>query len=197
MAKSIMNPRVDFFFTKGKKWYEEFEHLREIILDCGLTEQLKWGCPCYSLDNKNVVLIHGFKDYCAILFFKGALLKDPKNVMIQQTRNVQAARQMRFTSVKEINKLKATIKSYVKEAIELEKSGVKVKLKAPSEFPVTEEFKSKMKELPSLKKAFHALTPGRQRAYLLYFSQPKQSATRQGRVEKYVQHIFDGKGLND
>lgn len=192
-----MYPKVDFFFNKAKQWKQEFKLLRNIILDCDLTEELKWGQACYTLNKKNIVLIHGFKDYCALLFFKGALLKDAKNILIQQTENVQAARQMRFTSIKEVIKLKPAIKAYVKEAIAIEKSGAKVELKKTKEFEMADEFKNKLDEMPSLKKAFKALTPGRQRGYLLYFSSAKQSKTREARVEKYVPQILKGKGLDD
>jgi uncharacterized protein YdeI (YjbR/CyaY-like superfamily) len=192
-----MNTKVDFFFNKATRWQEEFELLRTIILDCGLTEELKWGQPCYSFEEKNIVLIHGFKEYCAVLLFKGALLKDAKHILIQQTKNVQSARQVRFTSVQEIVKLKTTLKAYVKEAIEVEKKGLKVELKKTKEFPMPEEFKNKLTENPVLKKAFYALTPGRQRAYLLYFAQAKQSKTREARVEKYEKQILKGKGLDD
>ena len=192
-----MNPKVDGYLRIAKKWREEFEKLRKIILDCGLTEELKWGVPCYTFEKKNLVLMHGFKDYCALLFFKGALLKDPQGILIQQTKNVQAARQIRFTNVREILKLKAILKAYVQEAIEVEKSGQKVEFKKTSEFKIPEEFQEKLAEAPALKKAFAALTPGRQRAYIFYFSQPKQSKTRQSRVEKYTRKILNGKGLND
>jgi uncharacterized protein YdeI (YjbR/CyaY-like superfamily) len=192
-----MNPKVDFFFSKAQRWQEEFEKLRTIILDCGLTEELKWGCPCYTFQKRNIVLIHGFKEYCALLFFKGVLLKDAKDILIQQTENVQAARQIRFTSVREIVKMEAILKAYIDEAIEVERAGLKVKLKKTSEFLVPEEFQKKLDKTPALKTAFGALTPGRQRAYLFYFSQPKQSKTRESRVEKYVQQILKGKGLND
>jgi uncharacterized protein YdeI (YjbR/CyaY-like superfamily) len=190
------NPNVDFFFRKGK-WQEEYEKLRTICLDCGLTEELKWGCPCYTFDKKNVVLIHGFTDYCALLFFKGALLKDPKGILIQQTENVQAARQIRFTGAREIAKLDPALKSYVKEAIEVEKRGLKVNLKKTSDFKVPVEFQNRLDKDRGLKKAFNALTPGRQRAYLMYFSRPKQSKTREARVEKSIPQILTGKGLND
>lgn len=196
MATSIMNPRVDFFF-KSVKWHEEYEHLRMIALESGLKEELKWGCPCYSDDKKNIVLIHGFKDYCAVLFFKGALLKDPKGILIQQTKNVQSARQVRFTNVKEIIKLAPTLKKYIKEAIEVEKAGLKVTLKKTTDYPVPEEFQVKLDKMPALKRAFAALTPGRQRAYIFYFSQPKQAKTREARVEKYLPQILSGKGLDD
>lgn len=196
MATSIMNPRVEFFF-KSVKWHDEYEQLRMIALDSGLKEELKWGCPCYSLDKKNIVLIHGFKDYCAVLFFKGALLKDPKGILIQQTKNVQSARQARFTNVKEIIKLAPTLKKYIKEAMEVEKAGLKVELKKTTDYAVPEEFQVKLDKMPALKRAFKELTPGRQRAYLFYFSQPKQAKTRESRIEKYLQQILNGKGLDD
>lgn len=192
-----MNPKVDFYFTKAKKWREEVNKLRVIALDCGLTEELKWGVPCYTLGKSNIVLIHDFKEYCAFLFFKGALMKDPKGILIQQTKNVQAARQVRFTNVEEIVKLERVLKSYIKEAIELEKSGAKVEFKKTTEFPMPDEFKIKLKEHPALKAAFYSLTPGRQRAYLLYFSSAKQAKTRESRIEKYIKHILKGKGLDD
>lgn len=192
-----MNPKVDFFFNKTSKWKEEYEQLRMIVLSTGLTEELKWGCPCYILDKKNIVLIHGFKEYCALLFFKGALLKDKKGILIQQTENVQAARQVRFTNVREIIKLEPAIKALVKEAIEAEKAGLKVSLKKTSDFEIPEEFQNKLNSSPPLKAAFEALTPGRQRAYVFYFSQPKQSKTREARIEKSLPQIFKGKGLND
>jgi uncharacterized protein YdeI (YjbR/CyaY-like superfamily) len=191
------NPKVDFYFRKGRQWQEEFEKLRTLILDCGLTEELKWGCPCYTFEKRNIVLIHGFKEYCALLFFKGALLKDPKSILVQQTKNVQSARQIRFTNVREIVRLKPILKAYVHEAIEVEKAGLKVKFKKTSEVIVPEEFQNKLDETPALKTAFNALTPGRQRAYLFYFAQPKQSKTRVGRVEKCMQQILKGKGLDD
>ena len=192
-----MNPKVDKLIRKSKKWYEEFEKLRSIVLDCGLTEEVKWGQPCYTSEKKNIVLIHGFKEYCALLFFKGALLKDSKVILIQQTENVQAARQIRFTNVAEIDDLEPILKSYISEAIEVEKAGLKVELKKTSEYIIPEEFQKELDENPILKDAFEALTPGRQRAYIYYFSQPKQSKTRESRVEKYIPHILDGKGLND
>src|SRR5258705_1892815 len=192
-----MNSKVDFYFNKAKKWQEEFEKLRMIILDCGLTEELKWGVPCYTFEKRNIVLIHGFKEYCALLFFKGALLNEGKSILIQQTRNVQAARQIRFTNVREIVKLKPILKAYIYEAIEVEKAGLKVSLKKTKEFIVPEEFQNRLAEVPGLKTAFAALTPGRQRAYLLHFSAPKQSKTRESRVEKCLQQILKGKGLND
>lgn len=192
-----MNPKVDFFFDKASTWQKETEKLRTIVLDCGLTEELKWGVPCYLYEKTNVVLIHAFKEYCALLFFKGALLKDTHHILIQQTENVQAARQIRFTNVKEITAMKATLKAYIYEAIEVDKAGLKVKLKKASEFPVPAEFKSKLEANGVLKAAFKALTPGRQRAYLLYFAAPKQAKTREARVEKYLKPILNGKGLND
>lgn len=192
-----MNPKVDFFFDKDTQWQKEYEQLRTIVLDCGLNEELKWGNPCYTFDDRNIVLIHGFKEYCALLFFKGALLNDTNGLLIQQTENVQAARQIRFTNVKEIVKKQRAIKTYIYEAIEVEKAGLQVKLKKPTEFAVAEEFQARLNKNRALKKAFEALTPGRQRAYLLYFSAPKQAKTRESRVEKYVPQILEGKGLND
>jgi uncharacterized protein YdeI (YjbR/CyaY-like superfamily) len=192
-----MNPKVDFYFSKAEKWQEEIEQLREIVLDCGLTEELKWGCPCYTFEKSNIVLIHVFKEYCALLFFKGALLNDPNGILIQQTENVQAARQIRFTNLKEIVKQKKILKTYIYEAIEIEKAGLKVNLKKATEFTIAEEFQNKLDKKPALKKAFYALTPGRQRAYLLFFCAPKQSKTREARVEKYIPQILSGKGLND
>lgn len=191
------NPKVDFFFDKAKQWQEEYRELRTIILDCDLTEELKWGVPCYTFEKKNVVLIHGFKEYCAVLFVKGVLLKDAKGILIQQTENVQSARQIRFTNVREIVKMKSILKAYVKEAIEVEKSGLKVELKKTSDYKIPREFQTKLDEMPALKEAFYALTPGRQRAYIFYFSQPKLSKTREARVEKYIDLILDGIGLND
>ncbi|MCB0119242.1 MAG: YdeI/OmpD-associated family protein [Anaerolineales bacterium] len=191
------NPKVDFFFDKAKQWQEEYRELRTIILDCDLTEELKWGVPCYTFEKKNVVLIHGFKEYCAVLFVKGVLLKDVKGILIQQTENVQSARQIRFTNVREIVKMKSILKAYVKEAIEVEKSGLKVELKKTSDYKIPREFQTKLDEMPALKEAFYALTPGRQRAYIFYFSQPKLSKTREARVEKYIDLILDGIGLND
>jgi uncharacterized protein YdeI (YjbR/CyaY-like superfamily) len=192
-----MNPKVDFYFSKTKKWQEELEKLRTIVLDCQLTEELKWGVPCYTFQNSNIVLIHVFKGYCALLFVKGALLKDANGVLIQQTENVQAARQVRFTNVKEIVELETILKAYIYEAIEVEKAGLKVNYKKATEFSIADEFQNKLDEIPDLNTAFYALTPGRQRAYLLYFSAPKQSKTREARVEKCMQQILDGKGLND
>ena len=191
------NPKVDWFFSKAKKWQEEYDRLRMIVLDCGLTEELKWGCPCYTFENSNIVLIHGFKEYCAFLFFKGALLKDAKGILVQQTENVQAARQIRFTNAEEIANMKSILKSYIKEAIKVEKAGMKVPLKKVSEFKMPEEFQNVLDGTPALKKAFHALTPGRQRGYLLYFSSAKQSKTRESRIEKSLPKILKGKGLDD
>lgn len=191
------NPKVDWYFNKARKWQEEVNELRTIVLSSGLTEELKWGHPCYTLDKNNVVLIHDFKEYCALLFHKGALMKDPKDILIQQTENVQSARQIRFTSIKEIIKLKTTIKAYIKEAIAIEKAGLKVEMKKTSEYKMSEEFKNELNENSELKTAFEALTPGRQRGYLLYFSSAKQSKTREARVKKYIQQIIDGKGLTD
>lgn len=192
-----LNPKVDFFFNKAGKWQEEYEKLRMIILDCGLKEELKWGVPCYTYQKSNVVLIHGFKEYCAVLFHKGALLKYPEGIIIQQTENVQAARQIRFTNISEILDLEPILKSYIYEAIEVEKAGLKVALKKTREFKMPDEFKEKLNEMPALKIAFEALTPGRQRGYLLHFSQPKQSKTRVARVERCIPQILEGKGLND
>lgn len=192
-----MNPKVDWFFNKAEQWKEEFEKLRMICLDSGLTEELKWGCPCYTHQKSNIVLIHGFNEYCALLFHKGVLLKDPENILIQQTENVQSARQIRFTGVQEIEEMEPVIQAYIREAIEVEKAGLEVDFKETPEFNVPEEFQTKLDENPALKTAFKALTPGRQRGYLLYFSRAKQSKTRERRVEKYIPHILDGKGLND
>jgi len=192
-----MNPKVDGYLRKAKKWQEEFKKLRMIILDCQLTEELKWGVPCYTFHESNIVLIHGFKEYCALLFVKGALLNDANGILIKQTENTQAARQVRFTNVREIVEMEPILKAYIYEAIEVEKAGLKVEFKETTEFTIPEEFQSKLDEIPALKTAFEALTPGRQRAYLLYFSAPKQSKTRESRVEKYMQRILNGKGLND
>ncbi len=192
-----MNPKVDVYFRKAKKWQEELEKLRTIILDCQLTEELKWGVPCYTFQKSNIVLIHVFKEYCALLFFKGALLNDANGILIEQTKNVQAGRQIRFTNVREIVEMETILKAYIYEAIEVEKAGLKVIFKKTTEFIIPEEFQNKLDEIPALKTAFDALTPGRQRAYILYFSAPKQSKTRESRVEKCMQQIFNGKGLND
>ena len=197
MTKNRMNPKVDWYFSKAKKWQKELETLRMIILNCQLTEELKWGEPCYTFQESNIVLIHGFKEYCALLFFKGALLKDTNGILIQQTKNVQAARQIRFTNVREIVKMEPILKAYIYEAIEVKKSGLKVNFKKTTEFTIPEELQNKLNKIPTLKKTFNALTPGRQRAYILYFSAPKQSKTRESRVEKCLRQILNGKGLND
>ena len=193
----MKNPKVDFFFNKAKQWQEEYEQLRRIALSCGLTEELKWGCPCYVHQKGNIVLIHGFKEYCAYLFFKGALLSDSNGILIQQTKNVQSPRQVRFTNVEEIRNLEPALKAYIQEAIEVEKAGLKVEPKKTEDFDVPGEFQYKLDRIPALKTAFEALTPGRQRGYLYYFSQPKQSKTREARVEKYIPKILDGKGWDD
>ncbi|ACE05932.1 hypothetical protein Aasi_0530 [Candidatus Amoebophilus asiaticus 5a2] len=192
-----MNPKVDVYLSKAKKWQEELEKLRMIILDCQLTEELKWGVPCYTFQKSNIVLIHVFKEYCAILFFKGALLNDDNHILIKPGKNMQAGRQIRFTNIREIVEMEDIVKAYIYEAIEVEKSGLKVNYKKTTEFIIPEEFQNKLDEISALKTAFNALTPGRQRAYILYFSAPKQSKTRQSRVEKCMQQIFNGKGLND
>lgn len=192
-----MNPKVDFFFNKPGKWQKEYEQLRRIILDCDLMEELKWGVPCYTFQNSNIVLIHGFKTYCALLFHKGVLLNDTEDLLIQQTENVQSARQMRFTQVEEILALESTIKTYIFEAIEVEKAGLKVEFKKTKSFNMPEEFQKALDENPELKTAFEALTPGRQRGYLLYFAQAKQAKTRVARIEKYRLHILSGKGMHD
>ena len=197
MTTRNMNPKVDAFLSKPKKWQEEFKKLRKIALACRLTEELKWGKPCYRFQRSNIVLIHGFKEYCALLFFKGALLKDAKGILIQQTENVQSARQIRFTNVREIVELEPILKAYVQEAIAVEKAGLKVPFKKTSEFAIPEEFQKELDKMPALKTAFKSLTPGRQRGYLLYFSAPKQSKTRQSRIEKCMKQILKGKGLND
>ena len=192
-----MNPKVDVFLSKAQKWQEELETLRMIILECQLTEELKWGKPCYTFQKSNIVLIHVFKEYCAVLFFKGVLLNDAKGILVQQTENVQAARQIRFTNVQEIVETEPILKAYIYEAIEVEKAGLKVDFKKTSEFIIPEEFQEKLDEIPTLKTAFESLTPGRQRAYILYFSAAKQSKTRESRIEKCMPQILDGKGLND
>lgn len=191
------NPQADFFFTRAKTWQAEFKKLREIVLACGLTEELKWGVPCYTLDNKNIVLMHGFKEYCALLFFKGAMLQDDKGILVQQTENVQATRQIRFTHAREIAALKPVLSAYIQQAIQVEQAGLKVNYKKTKEFAMPEEFINQLEQVPGLQDAFEALTPGRQRAYLLYFAAPKQSKTRAGRIEKYKPHILAGRGLND
>ncbi len=192
-----MNSKVDWFFNKATSWQDEYLELRKLVLACELTEELKWGCPCYTLNKNNVVLIHGFKDYCALLFMKGALLKDAKGILIQQTENVQDRRQLRFTSLSEIKKLQNVIKEYILEAIEIEKSGLKFEFKKTSEFKMPQEFQTVLDNNPELRTAFKALTPGRQRGYILYFSAAKQAKTREARIEKYFQKILDGKGLDD
>jgi uncharacterized protein YdeI (YjbR/CyaY-like superfamily) len=197
MTKQETNPDVEFYFENDGRWKDHINHLRSILLDCGLIEQLKWGCPCYVFNNSNVVLIHVFKEYCALLFFKGALLKDPDGLLVQQTKNVQAARQLRFTDTRQIKRIAPVIKSYIYEAIEVEKAGLKVKLKKTSEYSVPPEFESALQKRPALKKAFASLTPGRQRAYLHFFSSAKQTTTRKQRVEKYIPKIMGGKGLDD
>ena len=197
MSTSVTNPKVDWFFDKATKWQREYEKLRMIILQCGLTEELKWGCPCYTFEDKNIILIHGFKEYCAVLFFKGALLGDPEGILIQQTENVQSERQVRFKSVQEIVKMERTLKVYIYEAMEVEKVGLQVKLKKTKDYKIPEEFQSKLDKMPRLKASFDSLTPGRQRAYIFHFSQPKQSKTRVARVEKYIPQILKGKGLDD
>ena len=194
---NFTNPKVDWFFDKATQWQKEYSQLRTIVLECGLTEVLKWGCPCYQFNDRNIVLIHGFKDYCALLFFKGALMKDPKKILIQQTENVRAARQIRFTRLQQITKMKATIKAYIYNAAEVEESGAKVEFKKTKQFEMPDEFKEKLDTLPKLKKAFYELTPGRQRGYLLFFSSAKQEKTREARVKKYLRKILDGKGLED
>ncbi|WP_433747938.1 YdeI/OmpD-associated family protein [Falsibacillus pallidus] len=197
MTRSELHPKVDAFMIRAKKWSAEYMKLRDIALDCGLTEDFKWMHPCYTLDGKNVVLIHGFKDYCAYLFHKGSLMKDPEGILIQQTENVQAARQIRFTNVDEIIEMESILKDYIMQAIEVEKSGLEVEFKKTTEYSIPEEFQVKLDEMPALKEAFESLTPGRQRAYILHFSQAKQAKTRQARVEKYIQQILEGKGMND
>jgi len=197
MTMSGMNPKVDFFFNTAKKWQEEIEKMRTIALGCGLTEELKWGCPCYTWQDNNIVLIHTFKEYCAFLFFKGTLLDDSHGILIQQTENVQSARQIRFTDIGEIVEHDPTLKAYIHEAIEVEKAGLKVEFKKTEEFKIAEEFQYKLDRIPALKTAFETLTPGRQKGYLLYFSQAKQSKTREARVEKYIPQILVGKGLDD
>ena len=192
-----MNPKVDFYFSKANKWQEEIRRLRTIVLSCGLDEELKWGCPCYTFDKTNIVLIHVFKEYCALLFFKGALLDDAEGILVQQTKNVQVARQIRFTSVREIVQMKSILKAYIFEAIEVEKSGLKPTLKKTEQYGIPEEFQKKLDKTPALKSAFKALTPGRQRGYILYFAAPKQSKTRASRIEKSMKQILNGKGLND
>ncbi|MEO7425670.1 MAG: YdeI/OmpD-associated family protein [Fibrobacteria bacterium] len=194
---SKTNPKADFYFSNSEKWQKEMKKLRTIALGCGLSEELKWGCPSYTMDKTNIVLIHEFKEYCAYLFFKGALMKDPKKLLIQQTKNVQAARQIRFTSVPEITKLETALKAYIKEAIAVEKAGLKVSFKTTAQFDRPDEFQSRLDAMPALRRAFEALTPGRQKGYLLHFSSAKQSKTRETRVEKCIPLILDGMGLDD
>jgi uncharacterized protein YdeI (YjbR/CyaY-like superfamily) len=193
----MTNPQVNWFFNKEGKWQEAYQELRDIVLDCGLNEELKWGCPCYTHQKNNIVLIHGFKEYCALLFMQGALLNDPKKLLVQQTKNVQSARQMRFSGLTDILNNKVTIKAYILEAIKNSKEGLKVEMKETSDYEIPEEFQTALNEMPELKAAFYQLTPGRQRAYLLHFSSAKQSKTRMERVEKYIPKILDGKGLDD
>jgi uncharacterized protein YdeI (YjbR/CyaY-like superfamily) len=197
MAPSRMNPQVDEYFKTVKKWQEESKRLRKIVLDCDLTEESKWGKPCYTFQNSNMVIIQGFKEYCALLFCKGVLLKDAHRILIQQTENVQAARQIRFTSLRQIVEMEPVVQAYIHEAVAAEKAGLEVNYKKISEFAMPEELQNKLRELPALKTAFESLTPGRQRGYILYFSAPKQSKTRESRIEKYRQKILDGKGLDD
>ncbi|OMD86409.1 hypothetical protein BSK49_17865 [Paenibacillus odorifer] len=197
MTNNVLNPRVDKFLSKAKQWREEYEQLRTIVLDCGLTEDYKWMHPCYTFDDKNIVLIHGFKEYCALLFHKGALLQDPNGILIQQTENVQAARQIRFTNVQQIVEMEAVLKAYIQNAIEVEKAGLEVELKKKEDYLIPEELQTKFAELPGLKTAFESLTPGRQNAYIYHFSQAKQSKTRVSRIEKFIPQILEGKGLND
>lgn len=192
-----MNPKVDKFLSQGIRWREEMESLRSIILECNLKEDFKWSWPCYTYNNRNIVLIHGFKDYCAVLFFKGVLLRDESKILIQQTANVQVGRQIRFTQKQEIFALEDILKAYILEAIEVEKAGLEVELKKTSDYSIPNEFKQKLESDPDLKKAFYELTPGRQRSYIYYFSEPKQAKTKEARIEKYVLHILNGKGLND
>lgn len=192
-----MNPKVDAFFARAKQWGTEMEMLREIALSCDLTEELKWRCPCYTMNGRNIVLIHAFKEYCAMLFFKGALLKDPKHILVQQTENVQSARQARFTNAASIRSHASALKSCIKEAIAVEAAGIRIEKKKTGSFPMPDELREAMAKKPALKKAFDALTPGRQRGYLLYFSSAKQPETRRSRIEKYIPIIMEGKGLND
>jgi uncharacterized protein YdeI (YjbR/CyaY-like superfamily) len=193
----MTNPKVDWFFDKKGKWQEVCQELRNLVLDCGLTEELKWGCPCYLIQKSNIVLVHVFKDYCALLFMQGALLTDQKKILVQQTKNVQSARQIRFTEIDDILKNKSTIKAYIKEAIKNDKAGLKLELKVTTEFEMPSEFQTALNEMTELKTAFYKLTPGRQRGYLLYFSSAKQSKTRTERVEKCIPNILDNKGLDD
>lgn len=197
MTNSRMNPKVDEFLQKEKKWQEEFEKLRMINLDCGLIEELKWRLPCYTSQGRNIAIIQNFKEYCALMFFKGALLKDPNSVLVKPGENSQAQRQIRFTKVGEIVEMESILKDYIQEAIKVEQEGLEVKLKKTTDFTIPEELQTKFDEVSGLKTAFEALTPGRQRAYILHFSGAKQSKTRESRVEKYIEQILNGKGLND
>jgi uncharacterized protein YdeI (YjbR/CyaY-like superfamily) len=197
MTKSRMNSKVDGYLSKAKKWQEELEKLRMIFLDCQLTEELKWGKPCYTFQKRNIVVILPLKEHCALLFCKGALLNDANGILIKPGENTQAGRQIRFTNVREIVEMETILKAYIYEAIEVEKAGLKVNFKKITELIIPEEVQNKLDEIPALKTAFDALTPGRQRAYILYFSAPKQSKTRVSRVEKCMQQILNGKGLND
>ena len=197
MTTPNTNPRVDAFIKNTEQWQEEFKTLRAILLGCNLAEDLKWGKPCYTFENNNVVLMHGFKEYCALLFIKGALMHDPQGILVQQTKNVQAGRQIRFTSVQEIAAMQSVLEDYVRKAIEVEKSGLEVEFKKSAEYAIPVEFQNKLNEIPELKTAFETLTPGRQRGYLLYLSEPKQAKTRESRVEKCMPQILSGKGLNE
>ncbi|MEO5500943.1 MAG: DUF1801 domain-containing protein [Ginsengibacter sp.] len=197
MKENISNNKVDFYFDKPVTWQMEIMELRKILLSCALSEELKWGVPCYIFDQRNIVIIHKFKAYCALLFFKGALLKDSHQILIQQTKNVQAARQVRFTNIAQVRKLKPVIKEYIHEAIDVERAGIKVPIKKTSEYEVPQEFQKEIDKDGKLKKAFKQLSPGRQRGYLLYFSSAKQSGTRESRIKKYIPYIMKGKGLND
>lgn len=197
MSTNNRNPAADWYFEKEQFWQQEILQLRKIVLSCGLNEELKWGCPCYTLGKSNVVLIHVFKEYCALLLFKGALLQDTDGILVQQTENVQSARQIRFTGLKEIVSLAPVLKTYIYQAIAVEEAGLKVKLKQTKDYALPDEFREKLDKMPALKAAFEALTPGRQRAYLFYFGQAKQSKTRAARIEKYIPQILAGKGLDD
>lgn len=197
MSNYDLNPKVDKYLMRESKWKNEIETLRMIILECGLTEELKWGKPCYTFQNSNVVILQEFKEYCAMMFFKGALLKDPQGILVKPGENSHAARQIRFTHVKQLQELELTIKKYIQEAVEVEKAGLQVEEKKVSEYTMPKELLDKFEEIPKLKEAFESLTPGRQKAYILYFSKAKQSKTRQSRIEKYIPHILNGKGLND
>ncbi len=197
MTNVHRNPKVDEFINSADKWQEEFKTLRTILLGCNLAEDLKWGKPCYTFENNNIVLMHGFKEYCALLYIKGSLMRDPFGVLVQQTENVQAGRQIRFKNIREITAMETILKDYVREAIEVEKAGLEVEFKKNTEYAIPEELQKKLDENPALKTAFEALTPGRQRGYILYFSDPKQVKTRESRVEKCIPQILNGKGLND